>query len=222
MKTAVLLVASLCHAASAQVCHFPYNNLTRTLQSACFTVLGSEAGFEVREYSNSRDPGALVVRFNVSSQVTTYQEAFELGTFTVLGYFTGATNARHTSLLDARTTPLLLRPSRPASRTPWFIDMAIAPGIVPHPPPPTEGVEVVPLVPGPPILLAARHEQLGSGPQPSDFKACAAALVVSLRGSTSWRYNASSPVSPSFAYFTGQEDFEGPYDIECWVGIDRV
>lgn len=206
----------------AGACHFPYNSVTLALEAACYTVLGSELGYEVREYTPD---GTLVIRSNISSVVTTYQEALMEGAYYVLGYFTGLTNAQNVSLLKARTTPLLLRPSRPASQKPWFVDMAIAPGLTPNPlPAPLYGVEVVPLVPseGVPIQLAARHERLSSSPQPSDFEACAAKLVISLAGSTTWRYNSSSAVSPSYAYFTGEADILSDYDIECWVGVVRA
>ena len=217
-----LALGLLAMTVDAAACHFPYNNMTRALDAACYAVLGSELGYEIREYPPS---STLVVRTNISAQVTTYQEALTMGAFYILGYFTGDANAKNISLLAARTTPLLLRPSRPASQTPWFMDMAIAPGTPQPLPAPLYGVEVVPLVPrkGAPILLAARHEQMSSSPQPSDYEACALKLVTSLAGSTTWRYNASSSVSPSYAYFTGQ-DFvpEEPYDIECWVGVARL
>ena len=222
LTAACLLVLGIC-TAKAKTCHFPYNNLTNTLASVCFEELGNENGYAVRQYSNRSDEGALVVRYNVSATVQTYQEALELGTFTVLDYFEGG-NAKNLSLADARTTPLLLRPRHPAAGIPWFVEMAIAPGLVPHPPAPLYGVEITPLCPqdAAQFQVAARHERLNSSPQPSDFEACAAKLIESLKLSSLWRYNASSPASPSFAYFTGQFDISGPYDIECWVGVDSV
>lgn len=224
-RPAALLAATLSAVIGGvgAACHFPYNNLTRTLEAACYTVVDAESGYEVREYPPSE---TLVVRYAVSADVTTYEEALTMGTFYVLAYFTGDGNAQNKSLLGARTTPLLLRPARPASQTPWFVDMALAPGLAPLPlPKPLDGIEVVPLVPhkSAPVFLAARHEQLTSSPQPSDYEACTSKLIASLARSTSWRYNATASTSPSHAYFTGQDFIpEQPFDIECWVGVARL
>ena len=217
----VALVATGSSASSA--CHFPYNAMTATLDSVCFTTLANGSDFSIRKYSSAGDGGASIVGYNVSVDVTTYQEAFNLGTFAVLDYFMGS-NTKNISLAASRTTPLILRPSHPKSKTPWFVQMAIAPGTVAHPPGPLYGVTISPLVPSndTPLRVAARHERLNSSPQPSDFDACVALLVESLRQSTSWRFDASSPASPSHAYFTGRDDYTGPFDIECWVGVQST
>jgi hypothetical protein len=221
-NTLAVLFGAIAAAAGAD-CHFPYNRLTEELAAVCFTNLGSENNFTVREYSNSGDGGAVVVSYNVSAATTTYQEAFELGAFVVIGYFTGL-NAKNVSLLAARTTPLMLRPSRLKSNTPWFIQMAIAPGAVPSPPKPEYGAELSPLVPanGAPLQVAVRHERLTESPQPSDFEFCARSLERDLARSSNWRYDASAPASPTYAYFTGRDDYTGPFDIECWVGVQPV
>jgi len=221
--TALGFVAMALVRPAGAVCHFPYNDLTKSLAAVCFKTLGNESDFTVREYSSPNDGGAIIVTYNVSVDVTVYQEDFELGTFAVLEYFLGG-NAKNESLRRARTTPLILRPSHPKTNSPWFVQMAIAPGAVSTPPAPLFGVTLAPLVQvdGSPLLLAARHEQLNFSPQPSDYDSCALSLIEALKLSKTWKYDASSPASPTYAYFTGQMDYSGPYDIECWVGVQSA
>ena len=199
-------------------------NQTFPFEEVCYeTVYNGTGGFTLRSYSGA-DAAASLVTSTASSSITTYQEALEMTTFYVIEYFVGGGNARNESLLSARTVPLVLRPPT-ASHDFWVGHMAVAPSRFPgtKPPSPVGKGYPISLEPMGDVTLAVLRDTLNESPQPSDFDALCKRLEAAVKKQApSWTIDAASPYSPSHARFDSFEFFEGPFDIECWLGVQKA
>lgn len=215
----ILSVFGAAFAAAAAPCYAPFNNLT-VLETPCYTVeKRAGAALELRRYAGSE---AFVAQSNASAQITTYQEALMMTSFYVIDYLTGD-NTRNKSLLSSRTVPLTLHPPTPNNNF-WLGRMALAPSQwPPHSTPPaprgalSQEIAIAPFGRGA-ILLASQRQQFTSTPQPSDYDA----LCTSLTGSLALlgaKLDASSPFSPTHAYYYGEDTINPAYDAECWLGV---
>ena len=166
----------------------------------------------VRAYTGA-SAKAFAVSYPAPATITTYQEALELASFYIIEYFVNK------SIADARTVPLTLRPPTPAHNE-WVAQMALAPSRWPPgskpPPPPYAPTAVGPLGAE---TLAALRVTMQQSPQPSDFDALCARLRAAVpKELPAWKVDEASPVSPTHARYDGS-DWEGPWLIECWVGV---
>ena len=198
-------------------------NSSFPFEEVCYEVVfNGTGGFSLRSYAGANAAAALATS-NASSSITTYQEALELTTFLVIEYFVGSGNAKNVSLLDARTVPLVLRPPTPSHNF-WASHMAVAPSRFPSvaKAPRAAGSDLS-LLPMGDVTLAVLHDTLTSSPQPADFAALCKRLEVAVKAqSPGWSVDASSPYSPSHARFDSFEFYEGPFDIECWLGVQKA
>ncbi len=199
-------------------------NHTFPFEEVCYdTVLNGTGGFTLRSYSGA-DAAASLVTSTASSSITTYQEALEMTTFYVIEYFVGGGNVKNESLLFARTVPLVLRPPT-ASHDFWAGHMAVAPSRFPSTKPPAAagGGQPLSLQPLGDVTLAVLRDTLNESPQPSDFDALCKRLEAAIKKQApSWTVDAASPYSPSHARFDSFEFYEGPFDIECWMGVQKA
>lgn len=234
LRTAALLLCCLvpAAAAAAKPCYGVFD-ATRPLEEACFTVLqNGTGGLQLREYdAASAAGGVTLATYSVPAAVTVYQEALEMATYYVIGYFTrtGATNDKNASLLTSRTVPLALRPPSPEHNA-WLGFMALAPSVwppggSPAPPAPTYGVTLEPLGlrggGAAPLALAVQRATSSSEPQPSDFDALCAALRAGVAAQLpGWAVDAASPYTYTHARFFGFT-WTGPYDYECIAGVTK-
>jgi hypothetical protein len=207
------LVAAAAALAPTKPCLDTLN--AQPFETVCHKTLANASGglLTVRAYAGA-SAQAFSVTSAASGAVTVYQEALELTTFGVLDYFTN-----RSSTLSARTVPLTLRPPTPAHNE-WVGQMALAPSKWPPgskpPPPPYAPTRVAPLGD---VTLAALRATMQSSPQPSDFDALCARLRAAVpKELPAWRVDEASPVSPTHARYFSQE-WEGPWLVECWVGV---
>ena len=187
-------------------------------ETVCYRVIANaslSAGLlTVREYEKG-DADAYIVSYTAPASITTYQEALMLASFYLIDYFV------NNSLSSSRTVPLTLRPPSPANDA-WLASMALAPSKWPptsKPPPPRYGTEVLPLGK---VLVATLRTLFQESPQPEDFEA----LCVQLRAGVqkelpAWSVNETSPFTTTHARYNG-ELWTGPWEIECWVGVEKA
>ena len=197
-----------------QPCYDSFNGDTR-LETVCYQILanGTTPGLSVRSYAGA-DAAALVVYSNASSSITTYQEALMLTSFYVIDYFTSH------NLTASRTVPLTLRPPTPVHDA-WLGQMALAPSRWPPGSKPPRG-EVAPLGGGAAeVTLAVFRVVMQQPPQPSDFDALCAKLEAAVKAELpGFKVDSASPFSPTHARYSG-ELWDGPWLIECWVGVEK-
>jgi len=222
-----LALAGLAAAAAAPAC-FGVLDASTPFEEVCFkAVKNGTGGLQLREYPGKEaGPGGVtLVAYNLSAEVTVYQEALTASSFYVIDYFVGGSNVLNQSLLDSRTVPLALIPPSPAHNY-WLAFMALAPSLWPagrkiQPPSPNYDVELVPLGLGGagPLTVAAQRATLQSSPQPSDFDALCATLDAAVAAQLpSWQVDPASPFTHTHARYYGQV-WTGPYDYECWAGV---
>jgi hypothetical protein len=183
-------------------------------ETVCHKTLANASGglLTVRAYAGA-SAQAFAASYAAPATITVYQEALMMTAFYVIDYFTNR------SLTDARTVPLTLRPPTPTHNE-WVGQMALAPSKWPPgskpPPPPYAPTRVAPLGD---VTLAALRATMQSSPQPSDFDALCARLRAAVpKELPAWRVDEASPVSPTHARYYSQE-WEGPWLVECWVGV---
>jgi len=217
----ILLLSVFGNVESARVCYASLNNETQ-LETPCYNLLqqvqitasGLAATLELREFVTD----ATLVTYNISSQVTTYQEALNFAGYYVIGYFIGPLNARNANLLSSRTVPLTLRPPT-AQHNYWAGAMALSPSLWPpgsNPPAGLYGIETLPF--GRSVLLASLHVQYPYTPQPSDYDALCANLEASVHLVRA-AVDVHNPFSPTHAYYYGREMLGPLWDAECWYGV---
>jgi hypothetical protein len=211
------LIASIAVVAAAAPC---YGRLNETIpfEEVCYTVLKNGTdGLSLRKYGASG--AAMLVEYQASSSITVYQEALTLTTFYVIEYFLGPGNVHNDSLLSARTVPLVLRPPTPAHNF-WVAHMALTPSRYPPatPPAPYAPTTLRPL--GENTTLAVQRATLAQSPQPSDFDALCAKLSAGIKEQLpGWSVDTDSPYTPSHARYYSYYNYEGPWTIECWMGV---
>ena len=185
----------------------------KPFETVCHKTLAKASGglLSVRAYADA-SAEAFVVSAAAPPTVTVYQEALELTTFSVIEYFANK------SLAQARTVPLTLRPPTPWHNE-WVAQMALAPSMWPpgsKPPAPFAPAEVAPLGD---VTLAALRATLQYSPEPSDFDDLCAQLRAAVpKELPAWKVDEASPISPTHARYDGR-DWEGPWLVECWVGV---
>ena len=215
--TALALTLYAASASAAAPCYGPFNH-TYKLETPCFKVLASSGDLSVREFVDGKH--VTLVEKTISSSVTVFQEAFTIGTFDVLAYFTGELNAKNDSLLSSRTVPLVVR--LPASQhDDWAVHMALAPSLWPAartriPPIPNNNISLVPITSAP---IAVQYKLFELCPQPEDLAALCKTLDANLAALGGWTVDASSPVTYSYASYNGYTYYDGPWDAECWAGV---
>ena len=220
---ASVLLSLVIGAAAYNPCYAIIDNNTY-YETPCYkTLFTDHNGFEIRSYSVG---AANLVAYNISADVTVYQEALEMDGYYVLGYFAGYNNEQNESLTNARTVPLSLSVPVPGVRGNWLGFMALAPSKWPvgsQPPAPSNGVELLPLAENAPALLASLHVQLQNGsPQPSDFDALCQTLLGKVDALSGWKVNKQSPFSPTHSRYYTQNFFGPMFDIECWVAVMKA
>jgi hypothetical protein len=203
-----LAAASL---APTKPCFDTFN--AQPFETVCHKTLANASSglLTVRAYSGA-SAEAFAVSSTAPATITVYQEALELTTFCVIDYFTNKT------LTDARTVPLTLRPPTPTHNE-WAAQMALAPSRWPpgsKPPAPYAPSKIAPLGD---VTLAALRATLQGPPQPADFdKLCAQLRAAVRKELPAWKVDETSPISPTHARYYGLE-WEGPWVVECWVGV---
>lgn len=218
MRLLALVFAAAASAASAGALAAPtpcFGSLNGApFETVCYRLLANASGglLTVREYAGA-DADARLVTFAAPATVTTYQEALLMTAFYVIDYFTNH------SLLSSRTVPITLRPPTSAQNSDWIGQMALAPSKWPPAAKPPAPDAPTALVPRGRLTLASLRATFQQSPQPSDFddlcKRLRAAVPTEL---PAWTVDEASPVSPTHArYFS--EDFTGPWECECWVGV---
>jgi hypothetical protein len=220
----LLLLAPLALAAPYTPCHAPYGTLAAAaFETPCFSTLATlGAGVQVRSYPHART--AQLVHVNLTGRIANFSEAVSNGAEFLFCYFFGACSAAHENLYSSRTVPLLVRPpQRGAKGDPaWAIDMALAPSLWPGPAPAGEnGITILPLASA---LVAARHCAAPAQPTEGDFLACLALLhgeAGALRGA-GFAIDAAGPWTPTYAFFTLQNQTAPPFDLEVWASVKRV
>jgi len=206
-------------------CHAPYDTpAAAAFETPCFDTLHSAGALEVRRYPAAPPHArtAQVVHVNLTGVITDFDEAVSNGVEFLFCYFEGACSVAHASAYASRTVPLLVRPpQRAGGDGNWAIDMAMAPSRWPGAVPAGEnGIDVVPLD----ALVAARHCTARAAPGEADFAACLAALEAdapALRAA-GFAINATGEWTPSFAYYSFQNQSAPPFDIEVWASLARV
>jgi hypothetical protein len=216
---AALASASSAPAAAAP-CFGPFNH-TYQRETPCFKVLAAAGDLSVREFVGGRL--VTLVEKAVSSSVTIYQEAVTLGTYDVLASFVGALNSKNESLVASRTVPLVVRPPTP-QHDDWLVHMALAPSLWPAararvPPRPGYNVTLAPLGSAP---VAVQYRLFELSPQPEDLAALCRTLGANLAALGGWAVDAASPVTYSYAFYSGYTFYDGPWDVECWAGVVPV
>ena len=214
-------------AAGYEACHAPYATLAaHAFETPCSDRLHSGAGgVEVRRYPSSSPTHARtaqLIHVNLTGAITNFSEAVSNGVEFLFCYFEGACSTAHASAYASRTVPLLVRPpQRGGGDGSWAIDMAMAPSQWPGPVPPGEnGIDVVPLA----ALVAARHCTAPAAPTEDDFAACLAQLerdAPALRAA-GFAVDRDGEFTPTFAWFTLQNQSAPPFDIEAWVSVVRA
>lgn len=207
-------------------CRAPYDTpAAAAFEQPCYDTLHSVGALEVRRYPSAAPKHARVaqvVHVNLTGEITDYDEAVSNGVEFLFCYFAGACAVSHTNAYASRTVPLLVRPpQRSGGDGNWAVDMAMAPSLWPGPVPAGEnGINVVPLD----ALVAARHCASPVAPTEADFAACLAALerdMPALRAA-GFAVNKTGEWTPTFAYFSLQNQTVPPFDIEVWVSVARV
>ncbi len=206
-------------------CHAPYDTpAAAAFETPCFATLATlgAGAVQVRSYPHHRT--AQLVHVNLSGQLSNYSEAVSNGAEFLFCYFFGACSVAHENLYASRTVPLLVRPPQRGARgdPAWAIDMALAPSLWPGPAPAGEnGINILPLDDA---LVAARHCAAPAQPTEEDFLACLAQLqgeAGALRGA-GFAVDAAGPWTPTYAFFTLQNQTAPPFDLEVWASVKRV
>ena len=204
--------------AQAKPCFDTFNG--QPFETVCYKTLASAnvsggGALTVRAYEGA-DAEAHVVTSAAPGSVNPYQEALMLTSFYVIYYFTNH------SLAAARTVPLTLRPPTAGANNAWVAQMALAPSLWPPgstPPPPLAPTEVTPRGRA---TLAALRVTLQQPPQPSDFDALCARLRAGVQAELpAWSVDEASPITPTPARYSG-ELWDGPWEVECWVGVAKA
>ena len=214
---ALLALASTAAADGAKPCFDTFNG--QPFETVCYKTLAavnaSGGALTVRAYEGA-GAEAHMVSYAAPATVTTYQEALMLTSFYVIYYFTNH------SLAASRTVPLTLRPPTSGLNNAWVAQMALAPSLWPPgstPPPPLAPTQVSPRGR---TTLASLRVTLQQSPQPSDFEQLCAQLRAGVQAELpAWSVDEASPISPTHARYSGEE-WEGPYEVECWVGVVKV
>jgi hypothetical protein len=217
---AAALLASTTSASASPPCYGPYDR-TSKLETPCARILASSPSdsLTIRAYVNGVD--VHVAEYAIPASVTTYQEAFELGAYTVVGYFVGYTNAKNESLLTSRTVPLVLRPPT-AHNKEWLARMALAPSLWPPTRKVVEPTYNVTLAPLTNATIAVQYRLIDQSPQPSDLAALCKELDTNVAKLGGWTVDPTSPFTYSHAYFNGRDYDMGPFDIECYAGVVKA
>ena len=185
-------------------------------ETPCFRTLvnTSRGALTVRDFAGA-DAATRLVTYAAPSSITTYQEALMLTTFYLINYFTNH------SLLASRTVPVTLRPPSPAHDE-WVAQMALAPSKWPPGSEPPAPLPPTALAPRGRVTLAALRATAQQPPQPADFDALCAQLRAAVAAELlAWRVDEASPITPTHARYFGEE-WDGPWEIECWVGVVRA
>lgn len=217
-------------AAAFKPCHMPYTPFTRAIESPCYHVAADlGGGVEVRVYADAVDNAAKLVSSNVSAALQPWQNGLEIATGYMFQYFMGD-NTQGANLSAYLTAPLMFRPARGTTpdAAPWVAEMALQPSVwgpKSHPPAPTRGfAQIIPLGD---LRVAALHRALPTPPGEADFEACDAALrAIVAQPASGYTVDAADPRTPTFAFYFPRDDMPpvpaGPFDIECWVVVERA
>jgi hypothetical protein len=219
---------------SYQPCHSPYKTpFSVSLETPCYDSLHASPalGYEVRSYPATQPQhvrGVSMVQANLTGRVPTLSEAVLNGATFILCYFEGACNSAHQTIYDSRTVPLLVQPPRTAAFADnWLITMALAPSQWPPGstiPPGENDLQVLPFLS--PSLVVAQHCLAAGPPGPlqSDFDSCLTLLQTHKKSllKAGFDIDLNGPYSPTYAYFTGQNATEPPYDFEVWLSVKKV
>ena len=225
----LLLLLSSAAASAYTPCRAPYATpLALQLETPCAHALLTAGELQVRRYAAPGARAVQLVRANLTAAVASFPEAVDNGALFLLCYFQGACSTAHAEHYASRTVPLLVRPPRQGGGGgggAWLLDMALAPSQWPGAAPAGEdGLQVLPLAQD--TLVAALHCAAGGAPGPTqaEFEACAARLQAqagALRAA-GWELQAAGEWSPTYAYFTGQNQSAPPYDFEVWASVQRA
>lgn len=217
-----------------QPCHSPYKTpFSLSLETPCYDTLHASPalGYEVRSYPATlpqHTRSVSMVQANLTGRVPTLREAVLNGASFILCYFEGACNSAHQTIYDSRTVPLLVHPPRQATFSDnWLITMSFAPSRWPPGsavPPGENDLQVLPFLA--PSLVVAQHCSAAGPPGPlqPDFDACLSLLETHKKSllKAGFDIDMSGAFSPTYAYFTGQNATEPPYDFEVWLSVKRV
>ena len=224
LRRALFLSLTLAYAAYSP-CRAPYETpASAAFETPCYDTLHESGALAVRRYPAAPPHAriAQVVHVNLTSAITDFDEAVLNGAEFLFCYFQGACSVSHASAYTSRTVPLLVRPpQRAGGDGDWAIDMAMAPSRWPGPVPAGEnGIDIVPLD----ALVAARHCTARAAPGEADFAACFKALEAdapALRAA-GFEILTTGEWTPTFAYFTFQNQTAPPWDFEVWASLVRV
>ena len=229
MMIRTLALAPLLALAAYTPCHAPYSTpAAAAFETPCFDLVHSLSGgsVQVRRYP-SAEPSharkAQLIHVNLTGAVSSFDEAVSNGAEFLFCYFSGACSVSHANASASRTVPLLVRaPQRARGGDPaWAVDMAMAPSQWPGPVPAGEnGINVVPLD----ALVAARHCAAAGQPVEADFAACLAALHADAPAlqRAGFTVDEAGAWTPTFAFFSLQNQTAPPFDIEVWVSVLRA
>lgn len=229
MPRILALAPLLAGLAAYTPCHAPYSTpAAAAFEAPCYDLVHALSGgsVEVRRYPSAKPSYARkiqLIHVNITGAVSSFDEAVSNGVEFLFCYFFGACSVSHANTYASRTVPLLVRPpQRPRGGDPnWAVDMAMAPSLWPGPVPAGENwINVVPLA----ALVAARHCVAAGQPVEADFETCLAALhadAPALRRA-GFAVDAAGVWTPTYAYFSFQNQTLPPFDFEVWVSVYAV
>ena len=182
-------------------------------ETPCTSILADDGrGMQVREFSGD----VTLVTYAAPSSYS-YDQALQDTADLVICYFTGECNENGTSLLDARTVPLTLRPSTKSFN---FFEgvMAIAPSKWPRNasfPVPTYG-DMLEILNGTIGVLVGNFPEV---PTEADFDSLCSELAKGLPA-LGFRVLPRSRFSPTHArYYSQNKANDLPWEAECWLGV---
>lgn len=184
-------------------------------ETPCTTVLADDGrGMQVREFAGD----ATLVTFSTPSSFT-YEQGLTETADLVICYFTGECNLNSTSLVNARTVPLTLRPPT-KSFSLYEGGMAVAPSKWPRTanfPVASYGDALVNLN----GTIGALVGHFSAVPTEADFDALCSELAKGLP-TLGYRVLTRSHFSPTHArYYSENKANDLPWDAECWLGVAK-
>jgi hypothetical protein len=224
-----LALAPLLALAAYAPCHAPYSTpAAAAFETPCYDSVHTLSGgsVEVRRYPSAAPLHARKVQLihvNLTGAVSSFDEAVSNGAEFLFCYFFGACSISHANVYASRTVPLLVRPPQRArgGDPAWAVDMAMAPSQWPGPVPAGEnGINVVPLD----TLVAARHCTAAGQPVEADFANCLTTLQAEAPAlqRAGFAIDAAGAWTPTYAFYSLQNQTAPPFDIEVWVSVLRA